>query len=87
LNRVDRARARPGRTVGRAVSLREQLIKIGAKVVSRGRRVAFQIAEVALPRQMFAEILMLIARQRAPPASMNERSGQIGDRLRRQRRV
>jgi len=49
-------------------SLREKLIKIGAKVVSHGRYVMFQMAEVAVPRQMFNEILMLIARLRAPPA-------------------
>jgi hypothetical protein len=48
-------------------SLREKLIKIGAKVVSHGRYVTFQLAEVAVPRQMFAEILLLIARLRAPP--------------------
>jgi hypothetical protein len=49
-------------------SLREKLIKIGAKVVSHGRYVTFQLAEVAVPRQMFAEIVSLIARLRAPPA-------------------
>jgi hypothetical protein len=49
-------------------SLREKLIKIGAKVVSHGRYVTFQMAEVAVPRQMFQEILSLIARLRAPPA-------------------
>ena len=49
-------------------SLREKLIKIGAKVVSHGRYVTFQMAEVAVPRQMFQEILRLIARLRAPPA-------------------
>jgi hypothetical protein len=49
-------------------SLREKLIKIGAKVVSHGRHVSFQMAEVAVPRQMFQEILMLIAQLRAPPA-------------------
>src|SRR3954447_23199257 len=49
-------------------SLREKLIKIGAKIVSHGRYVIFQLAEVAVPRQMFAEILSLIARLRAPPA-------------------
>jgi hypothetical protein len=48
-------------------SLREKLIKIGAKVVSHGRYVTFQMAEVAVPRQMFQEILSLIARLRAPP--------------------
>ena len=49
-------------------SLREKLIKIGAKVVSHGRYVTFQLAEAAVPRQMFAEILSLIAGLRAPPA-------------------
>jgi hypothetical protein len=48
-------------------SLREKLIKIGAKVVSHGRYVMFQMAEVAVPRQMFHDILRLIARLRAPP--------------------
>ena len=49
-------------------SLREKLIKIGAKVVRRGRYVTFQMAEVAVSRQMFAEIVSLIAQLRAPPA-------------------
>ena len=49
-------------------SLREKLIKIGAKVVRHGRYVTFQMAEVAAPRQIFAEILSLIARLRSPPA-------------------
>ena len=50
---------------------KEKLIKIGAKVVSRGRYVAFQMAEVAIPRQIFQEILRLIAelRSQPPPAS------------------
>ena len=50
-------------------SLCEKLIKIGAKVVSHGRYVAFQMAEVAIPRHVFADILRLIARLRAPPAA------------------
>ena len=51
-------------------SLKEKLIKIGAKVVHHGRYVAFQMAEVAIPRQMFQEILRLIAelRPQPPPA-------------------
>jgi len=40
-------------------SLKEKLIKIGAKVVSHGRYVAFQMAEVAIPRILFADILQL----------------------------
>jgi hypothetical protein len=50
-------------------SLKEKLIKIGAKVVSHGRYVAFQMAEVAVPRMVFAEILRLIAELRPPPGS------------------
>jgi len=49
-------------------SQREKLIKIGAKVVNHGRYVAFQMAEVAVSRQMLQEMLSLIARLRAPPA-------------------
>jgi hypothetical protein len=49
-------------------SLREKLVKIGAKVVSHGRYVTFQMAEIAVPRQMFADILALIAGLRASPA-------------------
>jgi hypothetical protein len=49
-------------------NLREKLVKIGAKVVSHGRYVTFQLAEVAVSRQMFADILSLIARLRARPA-------------------
>jgi Transposase DDE domain group 1 len=48
-------------------SLKEKLIKIGAKLVSHGRYVAFQMAEVAVTRIMFAEILRLIAELRPPP--------------------
>ena len=40
-------------------SLKEKLIKIGAKVVSHGRYVAFQMAEVAVPKNLFADILRL----------------------------
>ena len=40
--------------------LREKLVKIGAKVVRHGRYVTFQLAEVAVPRDLFREILRLI---------------------------
>jgi len=46
-------------------SLPEKLFRIGAKVVSRGSCV---IAEVAVSRLIFKEILTLIAQLRAPPA-------------------
>jgi hypothetical protein len=48
-------------------NLKEKLIKIGVKVVSHGRYVAFQLAEVAIPRQVFADVLRLIAELRPPP--------------------
>ena len=38
-------------------TLREKLIKIGAKVIKHSRYVVFQMAEVAVPRAMFREIL------------------------------
>ncbi len=48
-------------------TLREKLIKIGTKVVRHGRYVTFQLAEVAIPRRLFAETLRVIANLRAPP--------------------
>src|SRR5450432_1767264 len=50
-------------------SLKAKLIKIGAKVVSHGRYIAFQMAEVAIPRQMFQEIVRLITELRATAAT------------------
>ena len=46
---------------------REKLVKIGAKVVSHGRYVTFQLAEVAVPRELFREILRLIDGLRPAP--------------------
>jgi hypothetical protein len=43
-------------------TLRERLVKIGAKVVRHAKYVVFQLAEVAIPRQLFARILGRIAR-------------------------
>jgi hypothetical protein len=48
-------------------SLRGKLIRFGAKVVSHGRYVAFQMAEVTISRVLFADILRLIAQLRSPP--------------------
>ena len=50
-------------------SLKEKLIKIGAKIVSHGRYVAFQMAEVAIPKNLFADILRMIAELRPPPVA------------------
>ena len=49
-------------------TLREKLVKIGAKVVSHGRYVTFQLAEVAVPRELFRKILGLIDDLRPRPA-------------------
>ncbi len=48
-------------------TLREKLIKIGAKVVTHSRYVIFQMAEVAVPRELFAAILDRIQRFGVPP--------------------
>jgi len=48
-------------------TLREKLVKIGARIVRHGRYVVFQLAEVAVPRVLFAEILRRIDRLRPRP--------------------
>ncbi len=48
-------------------TLREKLIKIGAKIVRHGRYVTFQMAEVAIPKDLFADILRRIDRLRSAP--------------------
>jgi hypothetical protein len=48
-------------------TLREKLVKIGAKVIRHGRYVTFQLAEVAISRRLFAEILRLITGLRPKP--------------------
>ena len=49
-------------------TMREKLIKIGAKVVRHSKYVFFQMAEVAVPRRLFASILDRIQRLCAVPA-------------------
>ena len=43
-------------------TLREKLIKTGARIVRHARYVTFQMAEVAVPRALFEQILARIAR-------------------------
>jgi hypothetical protein len=50
-------------------TLREKLVKIGAKVVTHSKYVIFQLAEVAVPRKLFAAILVRIGRLRLAYAS------------------
>jgi hypothetical protein len=45
----------------------EKLVKIGVRVVRHSRCVVFQLAEVAVPRPLFAEILRRIDRFRPSP--------------------
>jgi len=49
-------------------SLREKLVKIGAKVVRHARYAIFQMAEVAVPRELFGQVLRLIDGLRPRPA-------------------
>jgi DDE family transposase len=48
-------------------TLREKLIKIGAKVTRHAKYVTFQLAEAAVTRDLFAAILDRIARLAIPP--------------------
>ncbi len=49
-------------------TLREKLMKIGAKVVRHGWYVTFQLAQVAVPKELFRKILSLIDDVRRSPA-------------------
>jgi len=49
-------------------TLKEKLIKIGAKVVRHSRYVIFQMAEVAVPKALFCEILYRIRQLLAMPS-------------------
>ena len=48
-------------------TLREKLIKMGAKVVRHGRYIKFQLTVGAIPRDLFADILRRIDRLRPKP--------------------
>ena len=48
-------------------TMRERLIKIGAKVVSHARYVTFQMAEVLASKRLFQEILEPIHRLKPAP--------------------
>jgi hypothetical protein len=45
----------------------DALMRGRAKVVSHARCVTFQMAEIPIPRDLFADILRLIAELRPPP--------------------
>jgi hypothetical protein len=48
-------------------TLRERLVKIGARIVRHGRYVVFQLAEVAVPGALFDEVMRRIDRLRPRP--------------------
>ncbi len=56
----------PGVSHWSLTTLRDKLIKIGAKVVSSARYVTFQMAEVAVPQRLFRAILRRISRLMLP---------------------
>ena len=49
-------------------TLSDKLVKIGAKIVRHGRYFTFRMAEVAVPNDLFADILRRIGRLRPRPA-------------------
>ena len=48
-------------------TLRKKLIKIGAKVVRHAKYATFHMAEVAVPRELFAAIVERIQDLAVPP--------------------
>jgi hypothetical protein len=50
-------------------TLRDRLVKIGAKIVRHGRAITFQMAEVLVSRGLFQQILAAIAALRPLPSA------------------
>jgi hypothetical protein len=50
-------------------TLREKVVKIGARVVAHARYAVFQMAEVAAPRDLFERILEMIDALRPEPVA------------------
>ena len=48
-------------------TIREKVVKIGAKVIAHARYTVFQMAEVAVPRDLFCCILEMIGELRPRP--------------------
>jgi len=45
------------------------MVKIGAKVIAHARSTVFQMAEVAIPRELFRRILAMIDQLRPRPVA------------------
>jgi hypothetical protein len=50
-------------------TLREKVVKVGAKVIAHARYTVFQMAEVAVSRDLFRRILHLIDALRPAPVA------------------
>jgi hypothetical protein len=50
-------------------TLRDRMVKIGAKIVRHGRSITFQMAEAMVPRGLFQQILAAIAALRPLPSA------------------
>ena len=48
-------------------SIQSRLIKIAARVVRHARKNTFQLAEVAVPRNIFGQILAAVRALKPPP--------------------
>ncbi len=59
---------RQARLVSADANVKAMLFKIGAKIVTHARYVIFQMAEVAVPKELFQGILRPIDRLRSRPA-------------------
>ena len=64
LNFLRRLALPPGVKHWSPTTLREKLVKIGAKVTWHAKSVTFQLAEAAVPRKWFQAILRRMARLR-----------------------
>ena len=51
-------------------TLRDRLVKIGARIVRHGRSISFQMAEVTVPRALFQQILAAVAALRPLPSTL-----------------
>ena len=68
--RIPRAYGCPqARKTNFATEPREKVVKIGAKVIAHACSTVFQMAEVAIPRELFRRILEMIGEFRPKPVA------------------
>jgi hypothetical protein len=61
-------------------TLREKVVKIGAKVVAHGRYLVFQMAEVAVPQELFRRLLDRIAAPTRRGPMLTEKDSRLSSR-------